>query len=255
MTTSRNLGQAMRWLSKDWEEGKSMKVSEIFARLEKSGIDNWEEVDATEDFQMLRLTPETAKPTFEYFMTISFEGDTVTDLTIEKNEIHYDRKIKLSPVSVSDLDEKDLEYIEWLNGYIEENGLKTVTQATERRVNQIIDEGGAYSGLVKDLWDLVRESNSVYLDHLSFRGYRDSIRRLKELGTQVQASYLQYNIDRYTRAARALECNTDGEVFKYVGTLDLSYVNITDFNEFIKQVVDLRASMSEYDLFRKESMI
>lgn len=112
-----------------------------------------------------------------------------------------------------------------------------VTQATEKRVNKLIKSGGKYAELVQCVWDMLREKNYFY--RVMFRGYKTSVRQLKEMGLHFDNNYIQLSIPKsFEGDAYALQMILDEGLVSYWGTFDLSALNISDFNAFIKALYD-----------------
>ena len=119
------------------------------------------------------------------------------------------------------------------------NTEKYVTHETERRIKAI--KNGKYSELkycdLKDWQDLAVTIWEEYLD----RAGVDSLKEFKEVWGERPGNKMKLNVPEHLLFAgvHGAEHFTDGNV-RYAGTHDLSYFNIEDFNEFVKQVTPPR---------------
>lgn len=147
------------------------------------------------------------------------------------------------------LSESDLEYIGINQWFMKRDNRKPITQATERRVNEILDAGGFCSGLVREIWDGVRRGDRIYRNHLEGTGCRTSIKRLKDLGEELDAGGVQVDISHANEEALRLSLLTRSEhgelFFRYVSGPGLSHVVIKDLNELIKAITRIRDEREE----------
>jgi hypothetical protein len=105
-----------------------------------------------------------------------------------------------------------------------------ITYITEKRINELkklsIFERSQYEQLVIEIWD------DIFCDY----GFYDAT--LKELEQYIGCrlnSDIQRNV-RFFEGINGIEYITKGNV-KYVGTNNLSCVNINDFNLFVKNLI------------------
>jgi hypothetical protein len=108
-----------------------------------------------------------------------------------------------------------------------------ITYQTEKRINQIkkisIHNRTMEESLAVWIWDDIFASCS-YLG-ATLKEFE------KYLGYKLDNSRQQRTLKHYeNEGIYGLEYKTNGNV-RYVGTNDLSYVNITDFNSWIKSIV------------------
>lgn len=108
--------------------------------------------------------------------------------------------------------------------------MKAITYVTEKRIEQLkgkpLFERDDYENLAIEIWDNI------------FSSYQYYGATLKEL-----ESYLGHRLDAAREAnvvcfsgIHGLEYRTNGNV-RYLGTHDLSYVVIKNFNEYVKQLI------------------
>lgn len=116
---------------------------------------------------------------------------------------------------------------------------KAVTQATERRVNKILRAGGEFAEIIGMLWERLREDNYFY-DNM-FRGCKTSVKQLREMGL-IFDNNVQIRVPKRQYGAEATAMSVlFNETFSYWQTLDMSTINVQDFNAFIKAVYEHEA--------------
>jgi len=109
--------------------------------------------------------------------------------------------------------------------------MKYITYQTEKRINQLKQ---------KPRWERTNEQNlavSIWDKIFARSGYLGgTLHELEQyLGYRLDNA-LQINVAPYM-GIHGLEYKTGGNV-RYVGTHDLSYVNINDYNAWIKAIAD-----------------
>jgi hypothetical protein len=107
--------------------------------------------------------------------------------------------------------------------------MKYITYTTEKHINQIkrINEYERTNeqNLVIFIWDKIFSCNGYY--GATLKEYEEY------LGNKLDNS-MQVNVYYYL-GIHGLEYKTNGNV-RYVGTHDLSYMNIDDFNKWVKSI-------------------
>ena len=107
--------------------------------------------------------------------------------------------------------------------------MKYITYVTEKRINTLkkLEEKTDQQKLAIEIWDKI------------FSGYGYYGGTLREL-----ENYLGHKLDNkiqisvyYYKGIHGLEYETGNNV-RYVGTHDLSYVNIEDFNKWIREITE-----------------
>ena len=115
--------------------------------------------------------------------------------------------------------------------------MKYVTVATEKRINQMKKREphswnrNLKQGLAVYIWD------KIFADCGYFGG---TLKELNDyLGEYPLENAMQIKIPKWFEddGIYGIEYSTNGNV-RYVGTHDLHYVNIDDFNKFVKQAAE-----------------
>jgi hypothetical protein len=109
--------------------------------------------------------------------------------------------------------------------------MKHITYQTEKRINQLKQ---------KPRWERTNEEDlAIWIwDEIFSRNghYGCNLKTLEQwLGSRIDST-LQINVPYYT-GIHGLVYKTGGNV-RYIGTHDLSYVNINDYNAWIRAIAD-----------------
>jgi len=107
--------------------------------------------------------------------------------------------------------------------------MKHITYATEKRINKIkkLNEKNNNQNLVIEIWDKIF-SDCGY--------YGGTLRELENYLNHKLDNKIQINVYHYD-GIHGLEYETENNV-RYVGTHDLSYVNIENFNKWVKSITE-----------------
>ena len=107
--------------------------------------------------------------------------------------------------------------------------MKYITYATEKRINTLkkLEEKTDQQKLAIEIWDKIFSDCSYY---------GGTLRELENYLGHKLDNKIQINV-YYYMGIHGLEYETGNNV-RYVGTHDLSYVNIEDFNKWIREITE-----------------
>jgi hypothetical protein len=115
--------------------------------------------------------------------------------------------------------------------------LNYVTYATEKRINRIKKSSKCPFGIYSDLEP--EQRLAMYLFDMAFTecGYEGATLKELEMGVGCKMCNEFQRHCYFYLGIHGLDISTRGNV-RYVGTNDLSHVNVKDFNAWVKQIED-----------------